>query len=209
MAAGKKAVGRRPEAVERQDPAGGGELRRPDRVELEDVGLARPRVEPLHVELMALVGRVGRGPLHDPDVGVLPHESRELAAQDLALGAERAAREGDDHRAAGCRTGAPEDEQGGRRDPERGGGESSSGWNRGVRQKRVERVRVARMHEGTGTPARLPLYMRPRRAAPSYSPGPIGSVFGRFGAIVVASPSVWGNGLMQVGCSNPSMVPSV
>ena len=76
--------------------SGGGELRGPDRVELENVGLADVGVEPLHVELMALVGGVRSGPLHDPDIGVLLHESRELAPQDRAFGAECAARK--DHR---------------------------------------------------------------------------------------------------------------
>jgi hypothetical protein len=56
----EEAVGVGAEAVEREDPPGRGELRRPHHVELEDVGLARPRVEPLDVALVPLVGGVRR-----------------------------------------------------------------------------------------------------------------------------------------------------
>ena len=65
---GEEGVGRRPEAIEIENPARRGELRRPDGVELQDVGLAGPRVEPLDVELVPLVGRVRGGPLDHADL---------------------------------------------------------------------------------------------------------------------------------------------
>ncbi len=105
MVAGKNAAVSGSKAVERQNPAGGGELGSPDRVELEDVGIARTGVEPLHVELMALVGGVGGAALLDPDVGMLAHEPRELAPQHLPLGAEHAAGHGD--RGRSSRWGGP------------------------------------------------------------------------------------------------------
>ena len=93
MVEGKKAGGVGWKLVERQDPAGGGELRRPDHVELQDVRVAGAGVEPLDVELMPLVGRVRRHPLDHLDARVRRHEPGELPDQDLALGAQRADRE--------------------------------------------------------------------------------------------------------------------
>jgi hypothetical protein len=89
------------EAVERQDPAGGAELGGPHHVELEDVGVAGAGVEPLDVELVALVGGVGGAALLDHDVGVGGGEARELRRQHLGLRTQRAAGEGDYRRAAG------------------------------------------------------------------------------------------------------------
>jgi len=114
-------------AVQREDPLGGGELGSPDGVELEDVGVARPGVEPLHVELVALVGGVGGSALLDPDVGMLAHEPPELAAEHLPLGAEHAAGEGDHCGPGGRRAGAAGGEEGGHRDPAGGGRAVSSG----------------------------------------------------------------------------------
>jgi hypothetical protein len=78
------------EAVEREYPPGGGELGRPDHVELEHVRVAHPRVEPLDIELVALVGRVGRRALDHTDVRVRAREAHKLAAQHAGLGSDRA-----------------------------------------------------------------------------------------------------------------------
>jgi hypothetical protein len=90
------------EALEWQDPPGGSELGGPYDVELKDVGLADARVEPLHVELVALGGVVRRALHVDEDVRVERHEARDLPAQELTLGAKRAAREGDDRATVGA-----------------------------------------------------------------------------------------------------------
>ena len=86
-------VDRRPETVERGNPPRGRELRRPDHVELQHIGLADVRVEPLDVELVALVGVVGRGAQLDRDLGMRGAEPLELPARHLAFAAEEAARQ--------------------------------------------------------------------------------------------------------------------
>ncbi len=83
-------------AIQRQNPAGGGELGRPDDVELQDVGIAGPGVQPLNVKLVTLVGRVRGLASNDAHVRVLGHEAVELKAQQLRLGADGAGRKGDD-----------------------------------------------------------------------------------------------------------------
>ena len=64
-------------------------------VELEDVGVADPRVEPLHVELVPLVGRVRRVPLDDADLRMLLGEPGELGAQHPRLRSEDTDGQGD------------------------------------------------------------------------------------------------------------------
>jgi hypothetical protein len=71
-------------------------LRGPDHVELQHVRLAGPGVEPLHIELVALPGRVRRLAQLDADVGVLLVEAIDLPAQNLRFLANRAGREDDD-----------------------------------------------------------------------------------------------------------------
>ena len=79
--------------VEAGNPPGCRELRRPHDVELQDVGIAHPRVEPLHVELMPLVRRIGRGPQRHVDRWMRSPEAFELPADDLAFPADHAAGE--------------------------------------------------------------------------------------------------------------------
>ncbi len=93
---GEERGGIRRETVERQDPAGGSEFWRPDYVELQDVGVTRVRVQPLHVELMALVGRIGRLAPLDTDSGMSSHEPVELSLQQFRFRPDRAGRERDD-----------------------------------------------------------------------------------------------------------------
>jgi hypothetical protein len=89
----------RAELIEGKDPSGGGELRGPDGVELEDVRITRAGVQPLDVELVPLIRGVRRVPPFHPDPGMLGIESGELPYQDLGLRSQRAAGEGDDDRA--------------------------------------------------------------------------------------------------------------
>src|SRR5919199_1089536 len=63
--------------------SGRGKLRRPDDVQLEHVGIAGPGIEPLHVELMLLVGGVRRDALHHPDTGMGRVEPGQLLGHDL------------------------------------------------------------------------------------------------------------------------------
>ncbi len=86
-------VGR--ESVERQHPAGGGEFRDPDHVELQYVGRFRPCVQPLHIELMALIRGIRRDLQVHADAGMLVGEPRKLTADHVALGTERAAGKGE------------------------------------------------------------------------------------------------------------------
>ena len=96
-------------AVERQDPAGRRELCRPDDVELQDIWIRRAGIQPLHVQLMALVGRVGCDAQLDLHTGMALSETHELPAHDLGFGAERAPGKGEPCRpvraAAGSRAG--------------------------------------------------------------------------------------------------------
>jgi hypothetical protein len=101
----------RAEPLERQDPSGGGELRRPDGVHLENVRVGGPGIEPLHIELVAKVGGIGGGTHLDPDARTLPVEPLELATQDLSFGAEHAAGNGHRGGAAGGRRSATDDAQ--------------------------------------------------------------------------------------------------
>ena len=90
---GEEVVDVEVESVERQNPSGRRELRGPDHVELQHVGIGRAGVEPLHVELMALVGGVGRG-LHLHAYGRVQRlEAVELPPNRLAFPAYRAASE--------------------------------------------------------------------------------------------------------------------
>ena len=52
--------------VERSDPAGSGKLRGPDDIELQDVRLWSTCVQPLHVELVPLIGGIGSDADLDP-----------------------------------------------------------------------------------------------------------------------------------------------
>jgi hypothetical protein len=80
--------------VDRVYPAGSGEFGSPDDVELEDIGIGRPGVQPLHVQLVALIGGVGCHAELDRHVRMQRFEPRQLRADDGALGAHRASREG-------------------------------------------------------------------------------------------------------------------
>jgi hypothetical protein len=79
--------------IERPDPPGRCEFGRPHHIELQDVRIRRPGVEPLHVELMTLIGGVGRRSNLDAHA-VLGLEPRNLAPDNLAFGAEHASGEG-------------------------------------------------------------------------------------------------------------------
>ena len=97
-------------AVEREHPARSRELRRPHDIELQHIGLAGARVQPLNEELVTL-GRVVRRVLN-PDVNtrISKLETRDLAREHLALRAECTARKRD-HSAGvlGLAASAPDD----------------------------------------------------------------------------------------------------
>jgi hypothetical protein len=97
---GEEAVARRGEAVERTDPSRRGELRCPDDVELENIGSAGVRVQPLDVQLMTLRCIIRRGLNLDAKPRVLHHEPRDLTTHHGALGSECASGERDDAAAA-------------------------------------------------------------------------------------------------------------
>src|SRR5439155_19492227 len=73
-----------------------GDLRRPHRVELQHVGVAGVGVQPLDVELMALVGGVSGLAQLNANIGVLLLEAVELPPEDVRLAPDGAGREGDD-----------------------------------------------------------------------------------------------------------------
>ena len=79
--------------VDRPNPPGRCKLGRPDHIELQDVRIRRPGVEPLYVELMTLIGGVGRLSYFDAHA-VLGLEPRNLTPDNLAFGAEHASGEG-------------------------------------------------------------------------------------------------------------------
>src|SRR6185312_15099622 len=108
---GKEGRGIGPETVQREDPACGGEFRRPDHVELKNIGLAGPRVEPLHVELMLLVRRVRSLPLYHSDSRVLCHEPCELLAEYHRLCPQHARRKRDGDRATVLGAATPDQQQ--------------------------------------------------------------------------------------------------
>ena len=86
-------VDARLESVERQNPSGRRKLRHPDDVELQNVRRRRAGVEPLHVELMALIRRVGCDLQLHAHPGTPLCKTSELAPYNVALRSERAARE--------------------------------------------------------------------------------------------------------------------
>ena len=88
---GKELIDARFEPVEAGNPSRGREFRGPDDVELQDVGIARPGVQPLHVQLMPLVRRVRRGPQRDVNRGVRLAEPIELAPDHFAFAPDEAA----------------------------------------------------------------------------------------------------------------------
>ena len=79
--------------VQRQHPSGCGELGGPDDVQLQHVRLGCTGVQPLHVQLMALVGCVGRDAQLDAHAGMLLLERRELLLHQAPFRAERAGRQ--------------------------------------------------------------------------------------------------------------------
>ena len=97
---GKEPIDGRMIPIEAGNPPGRRELRRPHDVELQDVGIARPRVEPLDIELMPLVRRIGRRPQRHRDRRMRPPEAFELAADDVGFPSDHAAGEGE-HRLTG------------------------------------------------------------------------------------------------------------
>ena len=71
----------RAKLVQGQDPPSGSKLRSPDYIQLENVRIACPRIEPLHVELVLLVGGVGvfallRGVVLPQEVAVAVFDDR-------------------------------------------------------------------------------------------------------------------------------------
>src|SRR4051794_21342681 len=82
--------------IEREDPTCGSEFGGPDGVELENVGIARAGIEPLHVELVSLIGGIRSIAPDHANVGVLGVESGQLPVQHFRLSAKGAAGEGHD-----------------------------------------------------------------------------------------------------------------
>jgi hypothetical protein len=83
----------RSKTIERKNPSGGSELRRPDDVELQDVRCRRARIQPLDVELMALIGGVRRDAQLHPHVRMPLREPIQLPTNDCGFRPERAAGE--------------------------------------------------------------------------------------------------------------------
>jgi hypothetical protein len=110
----KECGGVRLKSVQREDPTGRRELWGPDRIELEDIGVAGAGIEPLDIQLMPLIGGIGRVSADDTDSGVLGVEPLELPVEDLGLGAEGAAWKGDNDRPVVGLAGASEQEQDGK-----------------------------------------------------------------------------------------------
>src|SRR5215203_7104215 len=96
--AGEEVLDRRTEGIEWGDPAGSGELGRPDDIELQHVGIAHASVQPLDVELMSEVGCVRGGAQGDSDVWIRLPEPLELAAKNVSLTSDGASRDGEQGR---------------------------------------------------------------------------------------------------------------
>jgi hypothetical protein len=95
-------------SVEAQDPSRCGKLGCPDDVELQHVGVSGARVQPLHVQLVAMVRGVRRGLHVDANVGMHRVEPVQLRANRFAFSADGAAGEGEDVR---IRPGAADQEE--------------------------------------------------------------------------------------------------
>ena len=91
---GEKAIDRRIVPIEIGDPAGRRELGRPHDIQLQDVRIAHPGIEPLDVELMPLVGGVGSGAQRHLDRRMGPRKAVKLPADDVGLAPDRTAGEG-------------------------------------------------------------------------------------------------------------------
>jgi hypothetical protein len=90
--------------VEREYPSRPGELSSPDDVKLQDVGLDGAGVEPLNIQLMALVGGIRRDTQLDRDTRVGLAEPVELTPRDGRFGTQPAAGEGQSGRSWGVST---------------------------------------------------------------------------------------------------------
>src|SRR5258708_25338313 len=77
-------IGGRMKAIEAVNPTRRGEFCGPDDVELKNVGIGSSCVQPLHVELMSLIGGIGGGAKSDSDRWVLRLKAIELPADDIA-----------------------------------------------------------------------------------------------------------------------------
>src|SRR5262245_58310501 len=119
---GEEVLSRWTESIERSDPARGGEFGRPDHVQLEDVRIGCPAVQPLDVQLKPLSGRTRRRLDVDRYARVRRRESLDLAPEHDSFGAQRTAGYGED---VGTRSAC-----GGRPQPGRGyePGRQSHGW---------------------------------------------------------------------------------
>jgi hypothetical protein len=77
-------------AIKIQNPSGRGKFGGPHDIELQNVGIGGAGVEPLHIQLMAIVGSIGRRAHFDAQRRMTRLESRELASKELGLAADRA-----------------------------------------------------------------------------------------------------------------------
>ena len=92
------------ESIERENPSGGGELRRPDHVELQNVRFRCAGIEPLHVQLVTDIRRIGRGSNVHARVRMKRLKSCELPLNDSCLSSDRARRHGQRRLARARRT---------------------------------------------------------------------------------------------------------
>jgi len=87
---------RRTVLFQRENPSRRRKFGSPHYIELQDRRIADARVEPLHVELVALGRVVGCALQLDPDPGIELHEALQLFRNERPLGAKRGSGKGED-----------------------------------------------------------------------------------------------------------------